>query len=195
MTRVTVLRISIQSFLLWLTSRTDRVPLPTTVNTCFVVVFVCLFVCFFDGYVTASLYDCLLEVPVDDILSQVYNNVHLYTHLHTHILTQIHIPTHLQKVSPTIYYSCRFVISTFHKSYQKYFDNLLNHKKPIYSKKNNNPYKVKTTVSFAGLILHTGTEQICFKDFIYLYTHDTNTHTFIYIFFVNLVEVLILVRN
>ena len=87
------------------------------------------------------------------------------------------------------------MIYSFHKSYQQYFDNLLNHKKPIYSKKNNNPYKVKTTVSFAGLILDTDTEQICFKDFIYLYTHDANTHTFIYIFFVNLVEVLILVRN
>ena len=118
MTRMTVSSISIQSFLLWLSSRFDQVQPPITVNI--------FFVYFVDGYVTASLYNCLLEVSVDIILSQVHNNAHIYTHIHTH--THLHTrQTH--KVLPAVYYSCHLVISSYRKSYQQYHDNLLNYKK------------------------------------------------------------------
>ena len=43
-----------------------------------------------------------------------------FPHLHTRTDT----PT----VFPTVYYSCRLVISSYHKLYQKYFDILLNYK-------------------------------------------------------------------
>ena len=46
MTRVTILGISIQSFLLWLFSRTDQVPLFTTVKKFYFFAFVSLFVSF-----------------------------------------------------------------------------------------------------------------------------------------------------
>ena len=80
-------RAIVSTFLLWLPSKVDQVPPPTTVNTF-------LFVCFVAGYVTTSLYNCLLEVSVDDILSQVYNNAQIYRHVHKHILTYIHSHHH-----------------------------------------------------------------------------------------------------
>ena len=80
-------RAIVSTFLLWLPSKVDQVPPPTTVNTF-------LFVCFVAGYVTTSPYNCLLEVPVDDILSQVYNNAQIYRHVHKHILTYIHSHHH-----------------------------------------------------------------------------------------------------
>ena len=92
-------------------------------------IFICLFVCFADGYVTTSLYNDLLEMSVDDILWHVYNNAHINTHIHTNILTYIHTPTHLHKVLRRIYYSCRLLICSYHKSYQQYFDSLLNYQK------------------------------------------------------------------
>ena len=55
MTRATVSGISIQSVLLWPPSRTDQVPLPTTVNT------FCLFV-FVDGRMAIYAYICYIYV-------------------------------------------------------------------------------------------------------------------------------------
>ena len=68
----------------------------------------------------------MLEVSVDDILSLVYNNAHIYIHAYSDTLTT----THLHKVLPPLYYSCHFVISSHHKSYQQYFEILLNYEKP-----------------------------------------------------------------
>ena len=72
-------------------------------------------------------------MSVNDILSHDYNKAHIYTHMHTHILTytqtHTHTPTHLHKVLPTIYYSCRLMIISDHKSCQQYFDIFLNCKK------------------------------------------------------------------
>ena len=92
MTKATILEILIKLFLLWIPSRTDKVPPITAVNTFFIVIylFVCFCVCFVVGYVTASLCNCFLEVLVDDNLSQVHNNAHIFTH----ILTYIHPSTH-----------------------------------------------------------------------------------------------------
>ena len=123
MTKATFSGISIQSVLLWLPNGTDQVPWPTIVNI-FIIFF--LFFCFFDGNVTTSLFNCLLEVSVDDIFSQVDN---IYAYIHAHILKYIRTPTHLHKFLPTIHYSCRLAISSYHKSYQQYFDNSLNYKK------------------------------------------------------------------
>ena len=120
--------ISKQLFSLRLPRRTDQIPSPTTVNS-FFCLFVCLFVCFVHGYVTTSLYNCLLEVSVDEILSQFFNNAHIYTHIEKHILTYIYKhPRTYKKVLLTTYYSGCLVISSHHKSYQQYFDNLLNDK-------------------------------------------------------------------
>ena len=63
----------------------------------------------------------MFEVLLDDILQSTY--IYIYTY------TRIHIHTHLHKVLPTIYYSCCLVISIYRKSYQQYFDILLNYKK------------------------------------------------------------------
>ena len=79
--------------------------------------FVSLF-CFVDGYITTS-YNCLLEVSDDDILSQVFVIMHKYIYIYIH--------TYPQKVSPTVYYSCHLVIPNYHKSYQQYFNILLNY--------------------------------------------------------------------
>ena len=117
LTRAIVFGISVQSFLLWLPSRTDQVPPTTTVNI--------FFVCFVDGYVTTSLYSFLLEVPVDDVFSYVYNNAQIYRHIITHIPTNTN-PQYLHKVLPTVYYSYHLLISS-RKSYQQYFDILLNY--------------------------------------------------------------------
>ena len=107
-------------------SRADQVPPPTTTFVClFVFLSVCLFLCFDDGYVNKSLDNSL---PAD-ITSQVYNNAHIYTHYtHTHIHTHTHTHTHWIMVFPAIYYSCSLMISSYHKSFQQYFDNLLNYK-------------------------------------------------------------------
>ena len=58
--------------------------------------------------------------------SLIMHTYYKYRKAHTHI--HIQTPTHLQKVLLTIYYSGCLVISSHHKSYQQYFDNLLNDK-------------------------------------------------------------------
>ena len=129
MPRATVSGISIQSFLLWLLSRTDQFPPLTTVNT---FSFFCLFVGLFCWCVCnrKSIYNCLLEVSVDDILSQIYNNPHIYTQIHTHILTYIHTPTHLHiKFCLQYIIAVVLMISSYDKFYQQYIDSLLNYKK------------------------------------------------------------------
>ena len=88
LTRAIVFGISVQSFLLWLPSRTDQVPPTTTVNI--------FFVCFVDGYVTTSLYSFLLEVPVDDVFSYVYNNAQIYRHIITRIPTNTNPHTYIK---------------------------------------------------------------------------------------------------
>ena len=52
-----------------------------------------------------------------------YTYIYRYTHKHTHTPTQLHT------LLPTVYYSCHLVISSYHKSYQQYFDILLDYKK------------------------------------------------------------------
>ena len=103
----------------------------------------------------------MLEVSIDNILSQVFIIMHTYIHIyiytHTHIHTHPH--THTNKFLPTVYYRGHLVITSYHKSYQPYFDILLNYTKleiycykrkknmnkwvnEIYSKEINNSYKV-----------------------------------------------------
>ena len=131
-TRATLLGTSIQSFLLWLPSRTDQVLPSTTVNFIFCLFFVVVVVVVFfsvDGYV-ATTYGYFTEVSVDDILSKVFMMIHTYIHIyihtgwHTHTHTLIHM-TFL----PTVYYSCHLVVFSYYKSYQQYFHILLNYKK------------------------------------------------------------------
>ena len=112
MTRVTVSRISIKLFLLWLPSRTDQVPRPTYV------IFVCLYLfCFADGYVATNHLWLLAKVSVDDILLQVFIIVHTYIHIYIHTYTHTHTNTH--KVLPREYYSRHLLISSYHKSDQQ----------------------------------------------------------------------------
>ena len=76
------------------------------------------------------------------------------------------------------------MISSYDKFYQQYIDSLLNYKKlekliaikrkkkkinKICRKESSNPYKVKTTASPAGLILHSNKEQIYYIDITYIY--------------------------
>ena len=50
-------------------------------------------------------------------------------HIHTYILnTHTHI-LYTRKVLPTVYYRCHLVIFSYQKSYQQYFDILLNYQK------------------------------------------------------------------
>ena len=51
----------------------------------------------------------------------ILTNTDKHTHTHTH--------THLHKVLPSISYSCPLVISSYHRSYQHNFNNLLNYKR------------------------------------------------------------------
>ena len=48
----------------------------------------------------------------------IHINIHTYSHTHT---------TFLHKALSKIYYKCGLVISGYHKSYQQYFDILLNY--------------------------------------------------------------------
>ena len=48
----------------------------------------------------------------------IHINIHTYSHTHT---------TFLHKALSKIYYICGLVISGYHKSYQQYFDILLNY--------------------------------------------------------------------
>ena len=93
MTRPTVLGISVQSFLHWVSSRTGQAPLLTTVN-----IFACLFylVLLMVMY-PQIIYNYLPEVSVDDILSQVFIIMHtsIHIYMHTYSPTHTHIPTHI----------------------------------------------------------------------------------------------------
>ena len=53
--------------------------------------------------------------------------MHMYIHMHIFSHTQVH--TYRHKVLPTLYDSCYLVLSSYHKSYQQYFDILLNYTK------------------------------------------------------------------
>ena len=69
------------------------------------------------------------KVSVDDILSQLFilmhTHVHIYTYTHTHIRHTAH--WHTQSFVCR-YYSCHLMISSYHESYQQYFDISLNYK-------------------------------------------------------------------
>ena len=53
--------------------------------------------------------------------------IRIYIHAYSHTHTKPHTYTH--KVLLAVHYSSYLVISSYHKSYQKYFDILLNYKK------------------------------------------------------------------
>ena len=150
MTSATVLGISIQTFLLCLLSSTDQVPPPTTVN---IFLFVCLSVCFFCWcfynhkpfiivclkcqlmmFYHAHIYICTAQKTADSVTfteETLNGQPHfLCTDIYAHILTYTlaHTHTYTYKMLPAVKYSCHLVISKCHKSYQQYFDILLNYK-------------------------------------------------------------------
>ena len=61
------------------------------------------------------------------IITSLFYNAHIHIHMHTHTIIYIHTKT--LKVFLSVYYRCHFVISSYHKSYQQYFDILSNYKK------------------------------------------------------------------
>ena len=114
MTRATVLGISVQSFLLWLPNRTNQVSPPTNMNIFLLLMFIW----------PQVICNHFLKVSVYDILSQVFMIIHIYiyiyTYIHSHANTLSH--TYKHKVWPIVYYSCHLVISSYHSSYQQYFN-------------------------------------------------------------------------
>ena len=75
------------------------------------------------------IHNCFLEVSVDDILSQVFILMHTHIHIYIHIYSHTHTPhTCIHNVLTAVYYSCHLMISSYQKSYQQYFDILLNYK-------------------------------------------------------------------
>ena len=105
MTRATDLVTSIQLPYLWLPSRTDQVPPPTTVN----IIIIFFQFCSVDGYVTTN-HRYLLEVSVDDILSKVFMIIHTYiqicihTDSHIHTYTLMHMKFCLQYIIVVIWW-------------------------------------------------------------------------------------------
>ena len=55
--------------------------------------------------------------------------MHTYIHIRIDTNSHTHTPTYLHKVLPTVCYGCHFVISSYQKSYQQYFDILLDYQK------------------------------------------------------------------
>ena len=112
MTKATILEILIKLFLLWIPSRTDKVPPITAVNTFFIIIylFVCFCVCFVVGYVTASLCNCFLEVLVDHKSITMHTYVHTYSHIYTHPHTNINFC--LQYIMIVVWWYLVFTILT-----------------------------------------------------------------------------------
>ena len=54
--------------------------------------------------------------------------MYTYTYTQTHAHIYAHLHTYRHKVLPAVYYSSHLVIFSYNKSYQQYFDILLNYK-------------------------------------------------------------------